>query len=39
MPDWIVVTLRGILFIALLFFMTKLLGKKQISQLSFLSIC
>ncbi|MFJ5762860.1 DUF421 domain-containing protein [Neobacillus sp. NPDC093182] len=35
MPDWIDVLIRGILFIAALFFMTKLLGSKQISQLSF----
>ena len=34
-PDWIDVLIRGILFIAALFFMTKLLGSKQISQLSF----
>jgi uncharacterized membrane protein YcaP (DUF421 family) len=35
MPDWIVVTLRGIFFIAALFFITKMVGAKQISQLSF----
>lgn len=34
-PDWIDVLIRGILFIATLFLMTKLLGSKQISQLSF----
>jgi hypothetical protein len=34
-PDWMDVLIRGILFIAALFFMTKLLGSKQISQLSF----
>lgn len=34
-PDWIDVLIRGILFIAALFLMTKLLGSKQISQLSF----
>lgn len=35
MPDLIHIILRGIVFIAALFFMTKLLGSKQISQLSF----
>ncbi|MDR4947350.1 DUF421 domain-containing protein [Neobacillus cucumis] len=35
MPDWLDVGLRSILFIAILFLMTKLLGSKQISQLSF----
>jgi len=35
MLDWVEVGLRSILFIAVLFFMTKLLGTKQISQLSF----
>lgn len=35
MPDWINIILRGILFIVVLFLMTKLLGSKQISQLSF----
>ncbi|GGE19573.1 hypothetical protein GCM10011571_21880 [Marinithermofilum abyssi] len=34
MPDWIIVFLRSLLAIAVLFFMTKLLGKRQISQLS-----
>lgn len=34
-PDWIEVLIRGILFIVVLFLMTKLLGSKQISQLSF----
>ncbi|MBM7653386.1 DUF421 domain-containing protein [Neobacillus cucumis] len=35
MPDWLDVGLRSLLFIAILFLMTKLLGSKQISQLSF----
>ena len=35
MLDWVEVGLRSILYIAVLFFMTKLLGTKQISQLSF----
>ena len=33
--DWIEVALRSLLYIAVLFLMTKLLGSKQISQLSF----
>ncbi|PLR78803.1 hypothetical protein CU633_03140 [Bacillus sp. V3-13] len=35
MPEWIDIFIRSLLFMAALFFMTKLLGKKQISQLSF----
>ncbi|GGC94581.1 hypothetical protein GCM10007216_26600 [Thalassobacillus devorans] len=35
MPEWIHIIYRGVLFLILLFLMTKLLGKKQISQLSF----
>lgn len=34
-PDWIDVLIRGILCIVVLFMMTKLLGSKQIAQLSF----
>lgn len=35
MPSWIDIILRAFVFLALLFFMTKILGKKQISELSF----
>lgn len=35
MPDWLDIIVRSILFLLILFLMTKLLGKKQISQLSF----
>lgn len=35
MPDWLNIIVRSILFLLILFFMTKWLGKKQISQLSF----
>lgn len=35
MPDWLNVMLRSLFFLVVLFFITKLLGKKQISQLSF----
>ncbi len=35
MPDWLDIIVRSILFLLILFFITKLLGKKQISQLSF----
>jgi len=35
MPEWLLVALRTLLAIAILFLMTKLLGKRQISQLSF----
>ena len=34
MPDWLDVILRAVLFLIILFFITKILGKKQISQLS-----
>ncbi|MBA9028163.1 DUF421 domain-containing protein [Peribacillus huizhouensis] len=35
MPDWLDVIVRSLLFLAILFLVTKWLGKKQISQLSF----
>lgn len=35
MADWLSIIVRGFLFIIILFFITKWLGKKQISQLSF----
>ncbi|WP_419880746.1 DUF421 domain-containing protein [Peribacillus sp. B-H-3] len=35
MPDWINIIFRSFLFLVVLFFITKWLGKKQISQLSF----
>ncbi|MDM5331511.1 DUF421 domain-containing protein [Neobacillus sp. CF12] len=35
MPDWIDTVIRSFIFLAALFFMTKILGKKQISELSF----
>ncbi|MCF2941638.1 DUF421 domain-containing protein [Paenibacillus alkaliterrae] len=35
MPDWIHVALRTLLAIFILFMMTKLMGKRQVSQLSF----
>jgi uncharacterized membrane protein YcaP (DUF421 family) len=35
MPSWIDIIIRSFVFLALLFFMTKILGKKQISELSF----
>lgn len=35
MPDWLIVLLRALFILILLFAITKLLGKKQISQLSF----
>lgn len=35
MPDWLLISLRTLLAIAVLFIMTKLLGKRQVSQLSF----
>ena len=35
MPDWLDIIIRSILFLLILFFITKMLGKKQISQLSF----
>jgi len=34
-PDWVEVTLRALLFTAVLFLITKILGKKQLAQLSF----
>ncbi|KSU89122.1 hypothetical protein A2U94_06655 [Bacillus sp. VT 712] len=35
MPDWLIVVLRSLLFLVILFAITKWLGKKQISELSF----
>jgi uncharacterized membrane protein YcaP (DUF421 family) len=35
MPGWIDIFIRSFVFLALLFFITKILGKKQISELSF----
>lgn len=35
MPEWLDVIVRSFLFVIVLFFITKALGKKQISQLSF----
>ena len=35
MPDWLLIAVRTLLAIAILFLMTKILGKRQISQLSF----
>jgi uncharacterized membrane protein YcaP (DUF421 family) len=35
MPSWIDIVIRSFVFLILLFFMTKILGKKQISELSF----
>ena len=35
MPDWLAAIVRSVLFMIVLFLITKLLGKKQISQLSF----
>ncbi|MEH7009387.1 DUF421 domain-containing protein [Neobacillus niacini] len=35
MPSWIDLIIRSFVFLALLLFMTKILGKKQISELSF----
>ncbi|PWW25831.1 uncharacterized membrane protein YcaP (DUF421 family) [Cytobacillus oceanisediminis] len=35
MPDWVEVGFRSILFVVVLFAVTKLIGKKQISELSF----
>jgi uncharacterized membrane protein YcaP (DUF421 family) len=35
MPDWIFVISRSLIFLGLLFITTKVLGKKQISELSF----
>lgn len=35
MPDWLDVLVRALLFIIILFIITKVLGKKQLSQLSY----
>ncbi|MCC3380269.1 DUF421 domain-containing protein [Paenibacillus farraposensis] len=35
MPDWLLISLRTLLAIVVLFIMTKILGKRQVSQLSF----
>jgi uncharacterized membrane protein YcaP (DUF421 family) len=35
MPSWMDIVIRSFVFLTLLFFMTKILGKKQISELSF----
>ncbi|MEK3981615.1 DUF421 domain-containing protein [Psychrobacillus sp. FSL K6-2836] len=35
MPEWLDVALRSVMFVIFLFFVTKVLGKKQIAQLSF----
>ena len=35
MPEWLDVVLRSCLFIVILFFITKVLGKKQLTELSF----
>ncbi|MGE7907126.1 DUF421 domain-containing protein [Peribacillus sp. NPDC094092] len=35
MPDWIEIVLRSLFFLIVLFVITKVLGKKQLSQLSF----
>ncbi|AJD90534.1 membrane protein [Jeotgalibacillus malaysiensis] len=35
MSDWLLVIISGLLMVLVLFVCTKLLGKKQISQLSF----
>ncbi|SMF83297.1 Uncharacterized membrane protein YcaP, DUF421 family [Paenibacillus uliginis N3/975] len=35
MPNWLEIALRTLVAIVVLFFMTKLLGKRQVSQLSF----
>jgi uncharacterized membrane protein YcaP (DUF421 family) len=35
MPDWLDIAVRSLLFVIVLFLVTKLLGKKQISELSF----
>ena len=34
MPDWLVVVVRSVVFLLILFVITKILGKKQIAQLS-----
>lgn len=35
MPEWLDIAVRSALFVAVLFFITKWLGKKQISELTF----
>ena len=35
MPEWLDVALRSVMFVIFLFFVTKVLGKRQIAQLSF----
>lgn len=35
MPEWLDITFRAVLFTAVLFLITKILGKKQLAQLSF----
>ena len=35
MPEWLHIIFRSVLFVVVLFFLTKMLGKKQIAQLSF----
>ncbi|RKJ65555.1 DUF421 domain-containing protein, partial [Butyricicoccus sp. 1XD8-22] len=35
MPEWLDIAVRSVLFVVVLFFLTKLVGKKQIAQLSF----
>ncbi len=35
MPEWLDIAVRSVLFVAVLFFITKGLGKKQISELTF----
>lgn len=35
MPEWLLIGARSILFVGVLFVITKLIGKKQISELSF----
>lgn len=38
MPEWLEVIWRTIFAVVVLFFLTKLLGKRQVSQLSFSNI-
>ncbi|EIJ78179.1 hypothetical protein PB1_11484 [Bacillus methanolicus PB1] len=35
MPEWLEIIIRSILFLTILFLLTKIIGKKQISELSF----
>ncbi|WP_376450849.1 hypothetical protein, partial [Streptomyces sp. NPDC056309] len=35
MPEWLDIAVRSAFFVVVLFFITKWLGKKQISELSF----